>query len=196
MRSYNPAWHRCHTVWASPLSLATTQGMQSLSLFLRVHEMFQFPAFPCVPYVFRYACRGIARGGFPHSDIPGSLPVCGSPRLFAAYHVLRRLPAPRHPPYALCSLTNCLYFPLRASSMFPGIRLDCIHLPFCYPFIFPLRLFPYAVAKEHCPNHCIASTRAFFGGDDRTRTDDPLRAKQVLSQLSYIPIFTHLNFRG
>ena len=26
-----------------------------------------------------------------------------------------------------------------------------------------------------------------FGGDDRTRTDDPLRAKQVLSQLSYIP---------
>src|SRR5437870_936402 len=25
------------------------------------------------------------------------------------------------------------------------------------------------------------------GGDDRTRTGDPLRAKQVLSQLSYIP---------
>ena len=25
------------------------------------------------------------------------------------------------------------------------------------------------------------------GGDNRTRTDDPLRAKQVLSQLSYTP---------
>ena len=39
------------------------------------------------------------------SDIPGSQPVCGSPRLFAAYHVLPRLPSPRHPPYALSSLT-------------------------------------------------------------------------------------------
>ena len=28
----------------------------------------------------------------------------------------------------------------------------------------------------------------FSGGDNRTRTDDPLRAKQVLSQLSYTPI--------
>ena len=26
------------------------------------------------------------------------------------------------------------------------------------------------------------------GGDGRIRTDDPLRAKQVLSQLSYIPV--------
>src|SRR5271155_3155353 len=43
--------------------------------------------------------------GFPHSDIPGSKPVCGFPRLFAAYHVLHRLLAPRHPPYALRSLT-------------------------------------------------------------------------------------------
>ena len=27
------------------------------------------------------------------------------------------------------------------------------------------------------------------GGDERDRTDDPLLAKQVLSQLSYTPIF-------
>ncbi len=26
------------------------------------------------------------------------------------------------------------------------------------------------------------------GGDDRTRTDDPLLAKQVLYQLSYVPL--------
>src|SRR5258708_34762575 len=43
--------------------------------------------------------------GFLHSDIPGSKPACGSPRLFAACHVLHRLLAPRHPPYALSSLT-------------------------------------------------------------------------------------------
>ena len=30
--------------------------------------------------------------------------------------------------------------------------------------------------------------RRFFGGDDRTRTDDPLLAKQVLYQLSYVPV--------
>ena len=39
------------------------------------------------------------------SEIPGSQPVCGSPRLIAAYHVLHRLPSPRHPPFALSSLT-------------------------------------------------------------------------------------------
>ncbi len=39
------------------------------------------------------------------SEIPGSQPVCGSPGLIAAYHVLHRLPSPRHPPYALSSLT-------------------------------------------------------------------------------------------
>src|SRR4029078_6784948 len=43
--------------------------------------------------------------GFPHSDIPGSKPVCGSPKLFAAYHVLHRHLSPRHSPYALSSLT-------------------------------------------------------------------------------------------
>ena len=43
--------------------------------------------------------------GFPHSDSSGSKPVSGSPKLFAAYHVLHRLPAPRHPPTALRSLT-------------------------------------------------------------------------------------------
>ena len=29
-----------------------------------------------------------------------------------------------------------------------------------------------------------------FGGDEGIRTPDPLRARQVLSQLSYTPIFT------
>jgi hypothetical protein len=44
--------------------------------------------------------------GFPHSEIPGSKLVCSSPRLIAAYHVLHRLLAPRHPPCALSSLTG------------------------------------------------------------------------------------------
>ena len=39
--------------------------------------------------------------GLPHSDTCGSRPVCGSPQLFAACHVLHRLTMPRHPPCAL-----------------------------------------------------------------------------------------------
>jgi hypothetical protein len=64
--------------------------------------MFQFPGFASVTYVFS---AGYSRScGFPHSDIHGSKPVRGSPWLFAAYHVLHRLSAPRHPPNALKSL--------------------------------------------------------------------------------------------
>ena len=60
-------------------------------------EMFQFPAFaPTLTPV-----SDLQSDGLPHSDISGSIPVCSSPELFAAYHVLLRLRKPRHPPYAL-----------------------------------------------------------------------------------------------
>ena len=48
-------------------------------------------------------------GGLPHSEILGSKPVRGSPRLIAAYHVLHRLLAPRHPPNALMTL-DCSHY--------------------------------------------------------------------------------------
>ena len=44
-------------------------------------------------------------GGLPHSDMHGSQDACSYPCLFAAYRVLHRLLAPRHPPYALVHLT-------------------------------------------------------------------------------------------
>jgi hypothetical protein len=65
-------------------------------------KMFQFPRFPPRPYGFSAGCRGMTPCALPHSDIPGSVPAGGSPRLIAAYHVLHRLLAPRHPPCALC----------------------------------------------------------------------------------------------
>ena len=50
---------------------------------------------------------GVSPAGFPHSDIPGSILICSSPRLFAAYHVFLRLLVPRHPPCALdCLISN------------------------------------------------------------------------------------------
>ena len=42
---------------------------------------------------------------FPHSEIDGSMDICSSPSLIAAYHVFHRLLVPRHPPYALIILT-------------------------------------------------------------------------------------------
>ena len=50
----------------------------------------------------------VCSAGFPHSDISGSMDICSSPKLFAAYHVFHRLLVPRHPPYALSSMTNLL----------------------------------------------------------------------------------------
>ena len=42
---------------------------------------------------------------FPHSEISGSMLICSSPKLIAAYHVFHRLPVPRHSPCALVRLT-------------------------------------------------------------------------------------------
>ena len=55
--------------------------------------------------------------GFPHSEIVGSKLVRSSPTLIAAYHVLHRLSAPRHPPNALKSLdrSHCQCPPQRDS---------------------------------------------------------------------------------
>ena len=50
----------------------------------------------------------VCSSGFPHSDISGSLDICSSPKLFAAYHVFHRLLVPRHPPCALISITNLI----------------------------------------------------------------------------------------
>ena len=69
-------------------------------------EMFQFPTFPSIYYFTHiWISRLFSLLEFPHSDIYGSLDICSSPQLFAAYHVLLRLLVPRYSPYALSSLT-------------------------------------------------------------------------------------------
>src|SRR5215813_829579 len=78
---------------------------------------------------------------FPHSDIRGSRPACGSPRLFAACHVLLRFPAPRHPPSALTSLTTIFFFALST----PSLRRSAWLLS---------RSSPSSVVKEHREHEC------------------------------------------
>ena len=60
--------------------------------------MVHFPPLPSPDYVFIGRYSGMSQSGFPHSEIPGSKPACGSPRLIAACHVLHRRLVPRHPP--------------------------------------------------------------------------------------------------
>ena len=60
-------------------------------------EMVHFPGFARTRLWIRQAVWGFYPHGFPHSEISGSMPACGSPKLIAASHVLHRLFAPRHP---------------------------------------------------------------------------------------------------
>ena len=75
-------------------------------LFLWVLRCFSSPRSPLIYYFTHIWITGLFfPAEFPHSDISGSLDMCSSPKLFAAYHVLLRLLVPRHSPYALSSLT-------------------------------------------------------------------------------------------
>ncbi len=84
-RPYNPGGAVTPPVWAAPLSLATTQGITlvfSSSGYLDVS----------VPRVRPpVGVTGLQPAGLPHSDTRGSMGMCPSPRLIAAYRVLPRL---------------------------------------------------------------------------------------------------------
>ena len=78
--------------WPGPRSLVTTNGVSVDVLSSGYLDI-------SVPRVRSLA--GDLTVGFPHSEIHGSKPTRGSPRLIAACHVLHRLSTPRHPPNAL-----------------------------------------------------------------------------------------------
>ena len=90
-------------VWALPISLAATLGIDvsfSSSGYLDV-SVHRVPPAAVRPCGFSVAVAEVCSAGFPHSDICGSMAICASPQLFAAYYVFLRLSVPRHPPYAL-----------------------------------------------------------------------------------------------
>ena len=80
-------------------------GNRCFFLFLGLLRCFSSPRYLLMHYVFMHGYLHITTGGFPHSEICGSMDMCSYPQLIAACHVLRRLPVPRHPPYALSHLT-------------------------------------------------------------------------------------------
>ena len=102
VKSYNPGRAVTLPVWALSVSIATTPDIDISFSSCRYLDV----SVPCVRPVL-LTVPVLQTGGFPHSDISGSIPVCSSPELFAAYHVLLRLLKPRHPPYALFRFLCC-----------------------------------------------------------------------------------------
>lgn len=120
--------------------------------------MFHFPEFASQGLYIQPRDDGVLPPpGFPIRKSPDHSLFGGSPKHIAAYHVLRRLLAPRHPPIALSILNRG----------------------------FSTRSIPYSTFND------LAGPVAFvhhrFGGGERNRTDDLLRARQALSRLSYAP---------
>jgi hypothetical protein len=142
--------------------------------------MFHFPGFASYSYVFTVRLPDVTPAGLPHSDIHGSTLARRSPWLFAACCVLLRSLMPGHSPYALTILTL-------TSSLLLSKN------------IFPLLSGKFGSAearKSNFRSFALLLFRAIIGGGERDRTDDPLLAKQVLSQLSYTPAKIYaINFR-
>src|ERR1700730_6376325 len=109
VRGYHPLWPDfpdCSTETYAIMSTGLFRFRSPLLTESRlisippVTEMFQFTGFAPLTYVFSQ--RYLLRGGFPHSEIFGSMHIC---RLPEAY---RRLPRPSSPSVAKAS-TMCAY---------------------------------------------------------------------------------------
>ncbi len=84
------------------------------------------------------------------------------------------------------------YFTL-SISMFPLKGICCRSLSHITSwYAFALRCFCKTARASEYFIFLAKKIRDFFGGGDRDRTDDLLRAKQALSQLSYTPMFSLL----
>ena len=101
----------CTPVWPLSLSLAATHEIdvsfekELVSFFSSGYLDVSVHRVPFHTLWIGVWMTEVYSAGFPHSEISGSMDICSSPKLIAAYHVFRRLSVPRHPPYALCSLT-------------------------------------------------------------------------------------------
>ena len=86
--------HARAPVWAPPLSLAATRGIE-FSFFSSGYLDVSVRRVPPVRLCIHRTVHELSSCGFPHSDICGSSDICSLPQLFAACHVFLRLPVPR-----------------------------------------------------------------------------------------------------
>jgi hypothetical protein len=174
-RPYNP---REQALWFGLFRVRSPLLAESLTCFLFLQVLRWFTSLRCLPraYVFSTGYFEMNRSGFPHSEIPGSKPACGSPGLIAACHVLHRLLVPRHSPYALSSLTKCFTYTLRVCDQ---RTTDCGVFS-CQRVASPCGL----AADASSTLAAVSKIYSSGGGEYRARTGDLLVANQALSQLS------------
>ena len=118
-------------VWPLSISLAATLEIEKFSFSSSPYLDVSVQAVPLHTLWIGVWMHEVCSCGFPHSDICGSVDICSSPQLFAAYHVFLRLLVPRHPPCALSSLTRCLF----AAGTAPKRRCIALH-PWLFVYIF------------------------------------------------------------
>ena len=100
IRGYHPLW-RAFPDASGCLLPSHWPGLRSLVTTSRVSGDGLSSGFLDISVPRVRSLSGDLSGGFPHSEIHGSKLIRSSPWLIAAYHVLRRLSTPRHPPNAL-----------------------------------------------------------------------------------------------
>ena len=101
-----PARNRAGGVWAHPVSLAATQGVELSFLSSGYLDVSVRPLTFSYPIYSDRDDQTLLWPGFPIRKSAGRRLFSASPRLIAAVHVLHRLLVPRHPPCALSILTE------------------------------------------------------------------------------------------
>ena len=161
--------------------------------------MFQFRRFPSYAYLIQRRMTGYCPAGLPHSEIPGSMDICSSPRLIAACHVLLRLLMPRHSPCALSSLTyrrfhsdlsENSWFSLRImqaykdrNCMSPCILSDAVPQSICFVMCFHTT--PLCCLTCFC--HIVQFSRCRLPTTFAVRFEDPTFYSQVFKSKGKSP---------
>ena len=139
-----PQYHRSNTGLGSSAFARHYLRNHYCFLFLGVLRCFSSPRSPHPPMYSVHDPEALPPVGFPIRKSPGQSLFSGSPKLIAAYHVLHRLPLPRHPPYALSSLTI-----KNSKSIYPNIlplpMSVAKHKSLSYAL---LQIIFYAIVKE------------------------------------------------
>ena len=92
----------CTSVWPLTRSLAATEVID-VSFSSCPYLDVSVQGVPSAQLCIHCTVTALFAARFPHSDISGSLTMCVSPKLFAAFYVLHRFLMPRHSPFALIS---------------------------------------------------------------------------------------------
>ena len=146
------------------------QGESFLFSLPTATKMFQFTAFASR----LLGMTVLQTDGLSHSEICGSMAICTSPQLFAAYRVLHRLREPRHPPCALFCffrLSRQSYFYSCPNGSYFQLFLACVIA------LFSLLLFSFRLLSksQHVKDLCDASFFFTFPEDLSWRITDSNR---------------------